>query len=186
MLDKTKSKGFTLAETIIVLAVLGIIAVIVVPPVIRKNKEAATRLKLKRCMSAYENLVTRIVLENGIKTDSDFKSWADSEEKNQCANTSNYFKIKKGSGCMFKTYDDVNWYIDDILNPVISVEPYESVQEARQKANEEDNKTAFFMLTMYDENLDTYRTNDLAYTLENGTEDQKKELQRVYDFLKKK
>ena len=43
--------GFTLAETLIALTVLGIVAAITVPQLVRKQAETANRTKLKKAMT---------------------------------------------------------------------------------------------------------------------------------------
>ena len=48
-------KAFTLAETLIALVILGIIAAVTIPTLIRNHVDNANRAKVKKAMSMYEN-----------------------------------------------------------------------------------------------------------------------------------
>ena len=181
---ENNKKGFTLAETLIVLTSLGIIAAIVIPSFIHKNIETQNRTMVKKAMSAYDTAISKMLIENRITDETLLRQWADTEVKNQCANTSKYFKIKSGTGCLFKTMDNISWYIDDILNPIISVKDFENADDAKTKALDKNSTTTFKLLTLYDEKIGAFRTNDLEYTHNNGSEDQIAELENVYNFIK--
>ena len=47
-------QGFTLAETLITLTILGVVAAITVPSLINKQIESANRTKVKKAMAVYE------------------------------------------------------------------------------------------------------------------------------------
>ena len=94
--------GFTLAETMITLVILGIVATLVVPGLVRKNTERINRTKVRKAMSQYETVLNKIVAENGIRTNSELTSWAswygdttaEKQEKKRCYRVKQYFKIK--------------------------------------------------------------------------------------------
>ena len=48
----------------IVLVILGVIAAIVVPALIRNHIENANRTKLKKCMTVYDTGMSKFVIEN--------------------------------------------------------------------------------------------------------------------------
>ena len=58
-------KGFTLAEVLITLMILGVIAMLVVPGAIQRADERATVVKVKKFYSQLNNAYNRAVVENG-------------------------------------------------------------------------------------------------------------------------
>ena len=58
-------KGFTLAETLIVLLVIGIIAALVIPIAITKYQKLQTETKLKKVYSALENAIELAKIDHG-------------------------------------------------------------------------------------------------------------------------
>ena len=67
-----------------------------------------------------------MVIENGIKSDTALVDWADSNTKNDCANTSVYFKAARNlevngnaTNCKFRAADGVFWDISDIKNRLL-------------------------------------------------------------------
>ena len=111
------SYGFTLAETLITLTILGVIAAITVPMLINKQMEAANRTKLKKAMAAYEKAFNQMIIDNDIRTNQGII------DEFTCEKVRKYFKIAKndpdGNSCRFKTSDRVWWDIADIENPFI-------------------------------------------------------------------
>ena len=57
MTDKKKA-AFTLAESLIVVIVLGVIAVIVIPPLIEREYLSESRSKIRKAMADYEKVVS--------------------------------------------------------------------------------------------------------------------------------
>ena len=116
MKNNENKKGFTLAETLITLTILGVVASITIPALINKYIEATNRVKVKKAMAAYEKAVDQMVVENNIS--GSIKSWAD--EVANCGRTNPYFKVISGANCRFQTSDKVWWDITDIEHPVIA------------------------------------------------------------------
>ena len=119
MKNINKKKAFTLAETLITLTILGVVAAITIPSLIQKYLEATNRTKVKKAMAAYEKVIRQLIVENNI-TGSIKSVFA----KGQCDETSKYFKaiqIITGNKCRFQTSDKVWWDIYDIERPVISI-----------------------------------------------------------------
>ena len=114
-----KRAAFTLAETLITLTILGVIAAITVPMLINKQMEAANRTKLKKAMAVYEKALNQMIIDNDIKS-----SIGTTLNGNNCEKTNPYFKPIKtatGNNCRFQTADKVWWDITDIEHPVISL-----------------------------------------------------------------
>ena len=118
-------KAFTLAETLIVLVILGVIASITIPAIVRRQMEAQNRAKIKKSMTVFDTTINKIVIENQLKSDRAVQDWAGEN----CENSINYFKVnsfsKNNDGadntCRFRASDGVWWDISDILNPKVAL-----------------------------------------------------------------
>lgn len=62
VLDK---KGFTLAEVLIVLAVIGIVAALTIPAVVRSYQETQRKSAVKKAFSTLSRVTNLVMLENG-------------------------------------------------------------------------------------------------------------------------
>lgn len=60
-----RKDAFTLAEVLITLGIIGIVAAMTMPTLIQKNNEKATITKLKKFMSVMNSAITMSTLENG-------------------------------------------------------------------------------------------------------------------------
>ena len=173
----SSKKGFTLAETIITLTVLGVVAAITVPALVRNHIENSNRVKLKKSMSVYDYAFNKMVVENGIKGDDGITAFA---PLNNCSNTSEYFKIAEtlsddnGTNCRFKSMDGVFWDISDIRKPIVALRE-QDLNSAT--ANSRTNR-AFYFYGWFDNN-GTVRVDDLQAI----GEDDRASLQALYDFL---
>ncbi len=65
-------KGFTLAEILITLGIIGIIAAMVLPGIIENTKERQTVVKLKKSYSVIQNAVQKTIAGNG-----ELDEWSD-------------------------------------------------------------------------------------------------------------
>ena len=113
-----KKAAFTLAETLITLTILGVVAAITVPMLINKQMEAANRTKLKKAMAAYEKALNQMIIDNDIKGTI---TAVEGFKIGQCDISSSYFKtveILKNDKCRFKTADKVGYDITDITHPI--------------------------------------------------------------------
>ena len=117
-----KKAAFTLAETLITLTILGVIAAITVPMLINKQMEAANRTKLKKAMAAYEKALNQMIIDNDIK--GSITAVEGFRLTDNCSGSRPYFKAIKeiaGNNCRFQTADKVWWDITDIEHPLISL-----------------------------------------------------------------
>ena len=133
LLPKTK-KAFTLAEVLITLSILGVVAALTIPSLVNRQNEMAAITKMKKAISTYESVVEVYMAENEA-TRFDVLSNVGEEENTACQIISQYFKTTQtvggynggngGALCTFKTADGVVWKIDgngyavviDSLNP---------------------------------------------------------------------
>ena len=58
-------RGFTLAEVLITLGVIGIVAAMILPSVLVQNRERENTAKLKKIYSTMTQAYTRVVAEQG-------------------------------------------------------------------------------------------------------------------------
>ena len=158
-------KAFTLAETLITLAILGIVAVLVLPNLINGLVENANRAKIKKAMSVYEQALKMMVIENDLKTTQALKAYG---EKETCKYTIKYFiNIQNGANnCIFKTADKVWWDITDITNPLISLK--DEIKDSNKAAirinalNYDADKVSFALIGRYDD-IGNLRVDDNGY-----------------------
>ena len=160
---KRFENGFTLAETMIVIVVLGIIATLTIPALVNKNKESVAKTKLRKAMAAYESALNKIIIENDLKSDDTLTAWAGAN----CANSTNYFKKVQGDGCIFKTSDGIWWNISDIERPLIAFKQDDLDQT---KANAENDMSAFVLVGRFGTD-GSLRVDDLAYETSNSIVD---------------
>ena len=200
--EKAKS-GFTLAETLIVVAILGVIAVLVIPNLIRNQIESQNRIKVKKAMSVYERALNKIVIENDLRNNTALINYNNSAENANCADTSKYFKASQGQGCMFKTSDGVWWDITNIQRPIIylnkegiTANNQGNVIDHAKNTNEQEDKDAykaFILVGRFDDTIGALRINDKAYEdansvtedYDNGTSTSAK-MAKLYGFMSNK
>lgn len=83
MFHKNKFYGFTLAEVLITLVIIGVIAAITVPSLINKTNNQETVSRLKKAYSTMAQATNRIIMEEGTPKSSSATSedgWAYSSE----------------------------------------------------------------------------------------------------------
>ena len=196
-------RGFTLAETLITLTVLGIIAAITIPVLIGKQLEAQNRTKVKKSMAAYEQLINKIIIDNELQTEASFKAWIknDATIKNY-ADELSYFKILEMSAtegytnCRFKTSDKVWWDIcgtDDsnIENPIIILDEMLAEESrtnletmaTKDKDNNGKRLYVYAFVGRSDEATNSLRVNDKAYETTSPNKDY---LEKLYAFIEKR
>ena len=174
---ENRHSAFTLAETLVTVVILGIVAAIVVPNLINRQVENANRTKVRKAMASYEKAINFIILENDIKSTDELKAFG---EDDNCASAKAYFKtIQDGTNdCIFKTADRVWWNITDLTNPLISLkDEITSSNEATIATNAlslSADKTSFGLIGRFDD-IGTLRVNDNAYEqgLDNNAENKK-------------
>ena len=176
-----RKNGFTLTETMIVLIILGVISMIVLPPVIKKYQEAVNRAKIKKAMSAYDTAISKMVIENELKTLAALNAWANG---NNCENSSQYFKKIDGDGCIFKTSDGVWWNIEDISRAIVAFKEINNDNRGTisTAAKNPDDNSAFVLVTSFDDNGST-RVDDLSYETNHPTFRSNVLVGKLYDFI---
>ena len=125
-----KEKAFTLAEVLITLSILGVVAAITIPSLVRTQSEIANRTKIKKAMAAYESMISRISIEEDIHNNSALRDFLCSSTYTLNNDLGKYLKISEKQNVemsrintgsdLVKTADGV-WYdfcSDMSANPV--------------------------------------------------------------------
>ena len=60
-------KAFTLAEVLITLSILGVVAALTIPSLVNRQSEMAAIVKMKKAISQYEQVVEVYMAENEAK-----------------------------------------------------------------------------------------------------------------------
>ena len=103
----SNKKAFTLAEVLITLSILGIVAALTVPALINRQSDMAAIVKLKKAISTFDQAANVYMVENET---SDITGMV-----NSCAAVKQYFKTIKDNnagedeGCIFTTGDGALW-----------------------------------------------------------------------------
>ncbi len=181
-MKNNKKYAFTMAETLIVLVVLGIIALITLPNIYKKYQEAVKRLQIKKAMKIYDLAVTKMTIENDLKSSSALQEWA---SKDDCDNSVRYFKTTYRSKCTFRTSDGLWWNVDDMLRPVITFDKItdDNLDSIKAKAKDLSNTDAFVMVTSTDNSTGAFRVDDLEYEKEHPVYNSDKLVEKLYDYI---
>ena len=96
---KSNKKAFTLAEVLITLSILGVVAALTIPSLVNRQSEMAAIVKMKKAISQYEQVAEVYMAENESQTFDVV-----------CASLGDYFKKVDTIGdCEFTTADGVVW-----------------------------------------------------------------------------
>ena len=102
-------KAFTLAEVLITLSILGVVAALTIPSLVNRQSDLAAQTKLKKAIANYENVMAVYMAENETTS-------AEGMLGDDCANLTEYFKVVEqddDNDCNFTTADGVYWSLDD-------------------------------------------------------------------------
>ena len=202
---KSVKRAFTLAEVTITVAILGLVAAIIVPNLIRREIYNTKRIKIKKALAAYDRAVNNMVIENNLRSENELNTWA-AGPNNTCQNAKNYFKIvetDRNDPCNFKTSDGLWWKLEGTSNKTNSRIP--GVNKVRvsfkneridgcQKsvdncikgyADSPGNNEAFYFVSNFDDN-GSLRVSDISYGFSEGKTIQFLTTSKVYAFINKK
>ena len=177
-------KGFTLAETLITLTILGVVAALTVPGLVRKQVEKTNRTKVKKAMAVYETVMNEIAIYKNIKSNDGLVEL----NTGNCSITSNYFKKVTDLGCTFKTSDGLWWNIEDIQKPVISLKKIDendsnqTLAKVKEYASDMNNYTAFYFIGQFD-NIGILRINDKGWETNQTNQENKQIVWKLYDYI---
>ena len=100
-------KAFTLAEVLITLSILGVVAALTIPSLVNRQSQMAAIVKMKKAVSQFEQVAEVYMAENEATDISGMVS----KTTGKCDNLSGYFKMvtKSDNDCVFTTADGVEW-----------------------------------------------------------------------------
>lgn len=119
-------KGFTLAEVLITLVIIGVVAAITVPAVLQSTERQETVSKLKKAYSVLQQATTKIATEEGVQV-GDFSLMPEDEFFDKFINTVHTMKLcKSGAGCFpdkpIKTLAGSDWKVYNEGNSLITTD----------------------------------------------------------------
>ena len=102
-------KAFTLAEVLITLSILGVVAALTIPSLVNRQSEMAAIVKLKKAVSQFEQVTEVYMAEEEAQNMVNMVKSSSSDT--ECNGLAKYFKIvKENDGkCDFTTADGVRW-----------------------------------------------------------------------------
>ena len=172
-----KRNSFTLAETLLTLAILGIVAAITIPTIMIKHKNSVNRSKFKKAIQVYNTAINSIAIEMRINSNAKIQTQI---PLNNCSRTSQYFAIKKvlssdnGTSCRFMTGDGIYWDISNIQKVIVALDE----RDLNTSTADSNTNRAFYMISDIDPN-GILRVNDILY--EDGSD--KTALVKLYDYI---
>lgn len=110
------SKGFTLAEVLITLGIIGVVAAITIPELVNSCNEATTVSKVKKMNSTLSNALRLAIAENDTVDSWDFENVGGnvSSTKNSqmlAENLMPHLKVLKDCGYKKNCMLDVDYYV---------------------------------------------------------------------------
>ena len=107
---KKCKKAFTMAESLMILALIGTIAAMTIPSLISHHKQIAAKTKIRKAITEYDSLLRRAQVDNylTIKTNDDLYALIHNDD---CEIIVDYMTILEKDGCKFNTPDGIWWQL---------------------------------------------------------------------------
>jgi len=105
----TNKKAFTLAEVLITLSILGVVAAMTIPTLVNRQSDIAAQTRLKKAISNYHDLVEVYLIDSG---ESDAKNMFTTVGGVNCSNAGEFFKMTNQDNCKITAADGAYWEID--------------------------------------------------------------------------
>lgn len=159
MINKYK-KAFTLAEVLVTIAILGVVAAIILSNTVRNVQKNINRSKIKKAMAVYATVIDNIATTQRLYTAKDLNNYANND--GNCTNIKSYFKIAKSNGkCVFQTFDGVFWNFTKANNVIVAFKEQNLTSAIAYDIN---NYDAFYFVTSIQDNI--VKVNALNYSTE--------------------
>ena len=115
---KNNKRAFTIAEVLVTIAVLAVVATIAIPASVNNFSTKRHRTQLQKATETYESMLSLYRTDNRIGLND--IAGLDNHIGANCANIRRYFKIRENgaTNCQFRTNDGI-WF--DFANGVTSV-----------------------------------------------------------------
>ena len=132
-------KGFTLAEVLITLGVIGVVSAMTLPTLIKEYQKHVWVNQLKKSYSLLEQAFQKMMVDDGVQKISDTSMWAIKGDSNNCIQDS---YLNDGSVCRL-LIDSYKKYLK-----IINVEKYgKNIAYLRGKGYVLSNSNAYFVLS---------------------------------------
>ena len=165
---KIFKRGFTLAEILVVLVILGVVATLTIPSALHRTSERANKTRIRKAMTVYETAVEKMIIENNIPRNEASLTAFVLGQNNDCAPARGYFKMNSletpGNNCRFRASDGLWWDITDIANTMVA---FNNV-DLNYRTSVGGEYKSFRFVTRFDDNAIT-KLNDTSYTGYNST-----------------
>ena len=168
-------KGFSLAEVMVTLTLIGVVAAISIPAVTMDHQKKVNKNKIKNAMTTFDSLIREVDVSLGRKvTTEDIRTELLGENDN-CPNLSNYLTIVYNQNCVVSTPDGVWWDFnpnetagDGDFDDIIAVKVAASKKELNKvnTPGESYKNGAYFMAKRTNEGLQI--NNDSFIVTKNG------------------
>ena len=159
-------KGFTLAEILSVVIILGIIASITIPTTVKRGSERANKTKIRKALSVYNTAVEKMLIENNLPRSTEgLNNFIGAN----CQNATRYFRMNSletpGNNCRFRAADGLWWDITDITNTIVAFRNDAQHPDLNWVTAGNGENKAFKFVTRFDNN-GSARINDngISYT----------------------
>lgn len=159
--------AFTLAEIMAVLVLLGVVMVITVPSALSNALTKSRRLKIKRAVSVYQQVVESMVIENDLPRSEAYIDRITKE--NNCKFIREYFKISDtvNTGCKFKSVNNIWWdFQNGLTHGIVSFDE----KDLNESVAESDVYNAFIFVTNFAPD-GGIRVNDIGYEKDSNNGD---------------
>ena len=104
---KNFKKGFTIAEVIVTLVLIGIVAAISIPSIYINHQKRVDRTRIKNAIVTFDSLIREVDISLGrASTTTNIKNKL---TNNNCENLPNYMTIVYNKGCIVSTPDGTWW-----------------------------------------------------------------------------
>ena len=90
---KVFKRGFTLAEILVVLVILGVVATLTIPSALHRTSERANKTRIRKAMTLYETAVEKMIIENNIPRNEASLTAFVLGQNSDCAPARGYFKM---------------------------------------------------------------------------------------------
>ena len=157
----SKKHGFTLSETLITVVILGVVAALTVPALVRQQTLKANRVKIKKAFANYETAVNKMIIENNLgRSTTALNNYVKNDEN--CSNAYKYFKAVEKDGCRFMTSDKLWWDVGEKGSMSKTMVAFKKEDLTVPNGTSNTNYKAFYFSTDFD-NKGSLRVMDLNY-----------------------
>ena len=105
----TNKRGFSLAENLTVIAILGLLAAILIPAMMNSRNTAKDRVAVRKAVTTFQG-----ILEKGLVTQTGLTNNVTLQTRifgANCTDIEDFFAVESHNNCYFTTKDGIQWFI---------------------------------------------------------------------------